>query len=307
MGFFYYVVLVSVKIQPMENNDQLHPFIFEDSPIRGNLVHLNSTYHLALANQQLPLIVKKALGELMAASALLTSTLKMDGVLVLQIQNKGQLKLLVVECSSNMNIRATAKWDGEIAEDANFLDLVKDGQCVITLDPTEGKPYQSIVPIEGNSIAEMLENYMLRSQQLETTLQLSCDSISASGLLLQKLPELPSHDADAWNRVSILANTVTDAELNTYAFEKLIMHLFNEEDVRLFDAKPTQFCCKCTRSGVSDMLKMLGKEEVDAVLAEQKKIEVNCDYCNKQYVFDHVDAATLFAKSNTAKASKSIH
>lgn len=303
MGF----LVADDKIQAMKENDQLHPFIFEESPIRGNLVHLNSTYSLALANQQLPLVVKKALGELMAASALLTSTLKMDGALVLQIQNKGQLKLLVVECSSNMNIRATAKWDGEIAEDTTFLDLIKDGQCVITLDPKEGKPYQGIVPIEGNSIASMLENYMLRSQQLETTLQLSCDGDSASGLLLQKLPELPSHDADAWNRISILANTVTNNELNTYDAEKLITHLFNEEDVRLFEAKSTQFYCKCTRTGVADMLKMLGKEEVDAVLAEQNAIEVNCDYCNKQYVFDQVDAAALFTDSSTGKASKSIH
>lgn len=299
--------MANAKIQAMKENDQLHPFIFEDSPIRGNLVHLDSTFKLALANQQLPMMVKKALGELMAASALLTSTLKMDGALVLQIQNKGQLKLLVVECNSNMNIRATAKWDGQIAEGANFLDHIKDGQCVITLDPKEGQPYQSIVPIEGSSIADMLENYMLRSQQLDTTLQLSCDGESASGLLLQKLPELSSHDADAWNRVNILANTVTESELNTYAAEKLITHLFHEEEVRLFDAKPTHFHCKCTRSGVSDMLKMLGKEEVDSILSEQNKIEINCDYCNKQYAFDHVDAAALFTESSTAKASKSIH
>jgi len=291
----------------MKTNDSLHSFIFEDAPIRGNLVHLNSTYSLSLASQQLPLVVKKALGELMAASALLTSTLKMEGALVLQIQNKGQLKLLVVECSSTMNIRATAKWDGEIAEEANFLDLIKDGQCVITLDQTEGKPYQSIVPIEGNSIAEMLESYMLRSQQLDTIIRLSCDGESASGLLLQKLPELPSHDADAWNRVSILANTVTDTELSTYSAAKLITHLFNEESVRLFGAKSTRFYCKCTRSGVGDMLNMLGKEEVDSILAEQRKIEVNCDYCNKQYVFDHVDAAALFTKGNSAEASKSLH
>lgn len=303
MGFF----VANDKIRHMRTDDQLHPFIFENAPIRGNLVHLNSAYALALANQQLPLVVKTALGELMVASALLTSTLKMDGALVLQIQNKGQLKLLVVECSANMDIRATAKWDGDIAEGASFLDLIKGGQCVITLDPEDGKPYQGIVPIEGNSIADMLENYMLRSQQLETTLKLSCDGESASGLLLQKLPELPSHDADAWNRVSILANTVTDNELNTYKAEKLITHLFNEEDVRLFDAKPTRFHCKCTREGVGDMLKMLGKEEVDTILTEQEKIEVNCDYCNKYYAFDQVDAAALFTVSSTAKISKSIH
>jgi len=286
--------------------DVLHPFIFEEMPIRGNLVHLNDTFNNALAHQALPDVIQKALGELMAASALLTSTLKMDGALVLQIQNNGQLKLLVVECSSNMDIRATAKWDGDIADDANFLDLIKDGQCVITLDPKEGKPYQGIVPVEGTSIADMLESYMLRSQQLETKLTLHCDGESANGLLLQKLPEQPSQDADAWNRINILANTLRDEELKGDSVETLIKQLFSEEDVRLFEPKPTHFRCKCTREGVADMLKMVGQQEVVSILEEQNAIEVNCDYCNKQYVFDRVDASALFTET-TANNSQSIH
>lgn len=293
----------------MKNKNLISHFVFENTPIRGNSVHINEAYRLALAHQVLPLVVKKALGQLMAASALLTSTLKMDGALVLQIQSKGQLKLLVVECTSDMTIRATAKWDGEIDDNANFLDMIKQGQCAITLDPKEGQPYQGIVPIEGTCIADMLENYMLRSQQLETKLQLSCDGESASGLLLQKLPEQPSDDmdTDAWNRIGILARTVTDEELNTYPADKLIKHLFNEEDVRLFDSKTIRFQCKCTREGVADMLKMVGKKEVEAILEEQKTIAVNCDYCNKQYLFDSVDATALFTENNTAKPSQSIH
>jgi len=292
----------------MNTNDALQPFIFEETPIRGNLVHLNATYQQALAHQELPLVIKKALGELMAASALLTSTLKMDGALVLQIQSNGQLKLLVVECGSDMRMRSTAKWDGEIADDADFLDLIKGGQCVITLDHKAGAPYQGIVPIEGDSIAGMLENYMLRSQQLETKLLLNCDGESANGFLLQKLPEQPSQDADAWNRVNILANTATEEELKTYTAEKLITHLFSEEDVRLFEAVPTSFHCKCTREGVADMLKMVGKDEVESILKEQEKIEVNCDYCNRHYAFDAVDAAALFTDNNTATApNKSVH
>ncbi len=287
--------------------DLLHQFLFEDMPIRGNIVHLNETFKNAVAHQALPLVVKKALGELMAASALLTSTLKMDGALVLQIQNKGQLKLLVVECSSDMHIRATAKWDGEIADNANFLELIKDGQCVITLDPKQGKPYQGIVPIEGACIADMLESYMLRSQQLDTKLKLSCDGESANGLLLQKLPEQPLQDADAWNRVSMLANTLDDLELRNHSTEKLIKLLFNEDDVRLFDPKLTRFRCKCTREGVADMLKMVGEDEVTSILDEQSTIEVNCDYCNKQYVFDRVDAKSLFTKGSTSNTSQSIH
>jgi molecular chaperone Hsp33 len=287
--------------------DLLHHFLFEDTPIRGNLVHLNSTYRFAVEHQDLPLVIKKALGELMAASALLTSTLKMDGAMILQIQTKGQLKLLVVECSSNLEIRATAKWDGDIVGDEHFLDLIKEGHCIITLDTKENEPYQGIVPIEGESIAVMLENYMLRSQQIDTKLWLSCDGENAAGLLLQKLPEELTTDTDAWNRITILANTVTENELQTNTAERMITNLFHEEDVRLFEAKPTRFYCKCSRVKVSGMLQMLGKNEVESILIEQEKIKVNCDFCNKEYAFDAVDAATLFASNPVLKSNQSIH
>ena len=287
--------------------DSLHHFLFENTPIRGNLVHLSDTYNAALAHQQLPFVVKKALGELMAASALLISTLKMNGAMVLQIQTKGQLKLLVVECSSNLEMRATAKWEGEIADDADFLTLIKEGHCIITLDTKNSEPYQGIVPIEGVSIAEMLENYMRRSQQIDTKLWLSCDGNSAAGLLLQKLPEQESQDADAWNRVTILADTVTTQELLTESAERILTTLFYEEDVRLFEANSVRFYCQCTRENVGKMLQMLGQEEVESILSEQEKIEINCDFCNKQYLFDAVDAATLFTDSPVVKNSKAIH
>lgn len=287
--------------------DSLHHFLFENTPIRGNLVHLNDTYNAALAHQQLPFVVKKALGELMAASALLISTLKMNGAMVLQIQTKGQLKLLVVECSSDLEMRATAKWEGEIADDADFLTLIKEGHCIITLDTKNSEPYQGIVPIEGVSIAEMLESYMLRSQQIDTKLWLSCDGKSAAGLLLQKLPEQEAQDVDAWNRITILADTVRDQELQTESAERILTTLFYEEDVRLFEANSVRFYCQCTRENVGKMLQMLGQEEVESILSEQEKIEINCDFCNKQYLFDAVDAATLFTDNPVVKNSKAIH
>ena len=206
-----------------------------------------------LQHQTLPTVLKQALGELMAASALLSATLKMDGALVLQLQSKSALKLLVVECSSDLNIRATAKWDDTLTEEMNnypFVELVKHGQFVITLDPIEGEAYQGIVPIEGTTIAEMLQNYMLRSQQIDTSLWLHSDGESASGMLLQKLPNLSELDADAWNRLNILADTVTHDELQNLAPEILLTRLFAEEDVRLFEAKPTQFRCSCSKAKV---------------------------------------------------------
>jgi len=291
--------------------DSLQHFLFENTPIRGNIVHLNHTYQQVFQHQTLPVVLKQALGELMAASALLSATLKMDGAMVLQLQSKGALKLLVVECSSTLEMRATAKWAGEITSET-FLDLIQNGQFVITLDPKQGEAYQGIVPIEGKTISEMLENYMQRSQQIDTSLWLHCDGENASGLLLQKLPEQLEQDHlyqdhDAWNRLNHLATTVTNTELQNLAPEQLLTRLFFEEDVRLFESKPTQFHCSCSKKKVSVMLRMLGADEVNSILAERENIEVNCDFCNKQYVFDAVDAVALFASEPVIKLSHSKH
>ena len=292
------------------SRDTLHHFLFENQlsqpmPIRGNLVHLNHTFQQAMQHQSLPQVLKIALGELMAASALLSATLKMDGTLVLQLQSKGALKLLVVECSHDLHLRATAKWDQTLTaeiEGFSFIELVKHGQFVITLDPNIGEAYQGIVPTEGETIAQMLQNYMLRSQQIDTSLWLHCDGESASGMLLQKLPNQILQntfelDADAWNRMNILADTVTNDELKNLPPETLLTRLFAEEDVRLFEAKPTQFRCSCSKTKVGNMLRLLGADEVNSILAEQGKIQaviqVNCDFCNKQYVFDAIDATQI--------------
>jgi molecular chaperone Hsp33 len=274
--------------------DSLQHFLFENTPIRGNIVHLNHTYQQVLQHQTLPLVLKQALGELMAASALLSATLKMEGTMVLQLQSKGALKLLVVECSSTLEMRATAKWDeARLDEITNgtFLNLVKNGQFVITLDPKEGEAYQGIVAIEGETIAEMLQHYMLRSQQIDTSLWLHCDGETASGMLLQKLPEQLELDADAWNRLNILANTITNDELQTLAPKQL----------------PTKFQCSCSKTKVGAMLRMLGVDEVNSILNERDNIEVNCDFCNKQYLFDAVDAAALFTNEIVVNVSASTH
>jgi len=299
-------------------NDTLNRFLFENTPVRGNIVNLTNTFQLALNKQHLPAGLKRALGELMAASALLTATLKMNGSLVLQIQSKGALKLLVVECTSDFGIRATAKWSGQISDDQNLFDLIEHGQFVITLDPKDGgQTYQGIVPIEGNDISTILENYMLRSEQIDTKIWLCCDGNSAAGMLLQKLPDIMNqvtqseesieHDLDAWNRVGHLADTVTDDELLHLPTETLIHRLFHEEDVRLFEASNTKFFCSCTRASVANMLRMLGNGEITAILEEQGKIEVNCDFCNTHYQFDKVDAAQLMVSDVVAQGSKEVH
>jgi molecular chaperone Hsp33 len=298
----------------MENHqDALQRFVFESTPVRGNIVNLSQTFKQALHQQQMPAGLRRSLGELMAASALLSATLKMRGSLVLQIQSKGLLKLLVVECNSDFGIRATAKWDGAVTDTQDLFELIEQGQCMITLDPKdEGQAYQGIVPLEGNSISEVLENYMMRSEQIDTRIWLSCNGDSAAGMLLQKLPETvnqitTTHDLDTWNRVSQLANTLTDSELLNLPAETLLTRLFHQEEVRLFEQSPTQFYCSCSRESVANMLRMLGNEELESIIEERGEIEVNCDFCNTLYRFDKIDAAQLLTAEPLNPPSSAMH
>ena len=303
----------------MKNNlDTLQRFVFENSAVRGNLVNLTQTLNLALNQQQLPKGLRKALGELMAASALLAATLKMNGALVMQIQSTGTLKLLVVECTTitgeALKMRATAKWSEDISDEQDLFELVEHAQFMITLDPKEGgQAYQGIVPLEGSSIITALENYMLRSEQIDTRIFLSCDGDSAAGMLIQKLPETMNQltldrDEDTWARVGHLASTVTDDELLHLPTETLLTRLFHQEDVRLFEPTATEFFCSCSRDSVSNMLRMLGDEEILSIIEERGNIEVNCDFCNALYTFDKVDAAQLLvSEAAVVTPSAKIH
>ena len=298
------------------DHDTLQRFLFEHTAIRGNIVNLTNTLQLALNKQHLPTGLKQALGELMAASALLTATLKMNGSLILQLQSKGILKLLVVECNATFGIRATAKWSGDVKDNQTLFDLLEHGQFVITLDPKDGgQTYQGIVPLEGENISAMLENYMLRSEQIDTRIWLCYDGNSAAGMLLQKLPEASHQEInhehheydDAWNRICHLAETIRDKELLDLPTETILKRLFHEEDVRLFEASNTQFFCSCSRTSVASMLRMLGQDEINSILEEQGKIEVNCDFCNAHYRFDPVDAAQLLASDTSTKLNSNVH
>lgn len=286
----------------MNTTDSLQHFLFDNTPIRGNVVKLDATIQQALAHQQLPSVIGNALCELMTASALLIATLKMEGAMILQLQSKGALKLLVVECNSNLEMRATAKWQADSlkngAQEKPFLSLIEQGQFVITLDPTNHEPYQGIVPIEGDSIAVMLENYMLRSQQIDTRLWLYAKGHQSAGMLIQKLPQQTEQDADQWHRINQLANTLSNEELLSLDAEEILTRLFHEEEVRVFQPRPVQAFCSCSADNVANMLVMVGKAEVESVIAEQGSIDVHCDFCNKHYVFDEQEALALF--DNTA-------
>ena len=304
------------NIPEISQPDSLHKFLFEHAPIRGELVHLDNAWRSVLDRHDYPEVLRNMMGELTVAAVLLAATLKLKGSLVLQIMGKGAIKLLVVECSGDMQLRATAKWSGDLSQ-GSFAELIGNGQFVITLDPKDGgQPYQGIVEIEGNSVADIMQNYMSHSEQLETRLWLTADSQHAAGMLLQKLPDTSNqyadeqaepHDADAWRRAVILADTLKAEELLSLPAKKLIQRLYSEDDIRLFDAQPVAFHCSCSRDNVAKMLQMLGREEVDSILAERENIEVHCEFCNQRYEFDKVDAEMMFVDAIVLPPSEARH
>jgi molecular chaperone Hsp33 len=288
-------------------NDSLQRFIFEGVPVRGEIVHLDATWRAVLERHEYPEPLRAVLGELMAAAALLSATLKFDGSLILQMQGSGTVKLIVVECTSEQTMRATAKWDGELSG-GSFRELVGDGRFVITIAPSDGKQtYQGIVELAGESVSQVLEHYMAASEQLETRLWLGADGAQAAGMLLQRVPGSESGDPDAWNRAVTLGGTVTDRELLTLPARQIIRRLFHEEDVRVFDARIVSFRCSCSRERVVNMLRLLGHAEVRSIVAERGEVDVNCEFCNKRYALDAVDAEQIFAAEVVTPAATTRH
>lgn len=302
--------LRTMKMKP--HPDSLQRFLFEQSHVRGELVHLDDAWREVLKRHDYPPALREVMGELMAAAVLLAAMLKLKGSLILQIQGRGPVTLLVVECDGELNVRATAKWQGEL-DGIGFAQMVGEGRFVITLDPRDGgQTYQGIVELDGNSVAEVLQNYMLRSDQLETRLWLTADDRGAAGLLLQKMPgdggyAFEEQDDDMWQRATMLTETLKREELLGLPALQLIRRLYSEEDVRLFDAQHVAFRCTCSRDRVARMLKMLGWDEVQSVLAERGMVEVRCEFCNHQYLFDKVDAEQVFAAEVLLDGSGAVH
>lgn len=279
----------------MSQHDTLQRFLFDGAPVRGALVRLDGAWQQVLARRAYPAPLKNILGQMMAAAQLMSANLKFDGALILQLHGSGPLRLAVVECNHDRTVRATAKWDGDLPE-APILDLLGGaGQFVITLEPKldKSQTWQGIVALEGDSIGQMLENYMLRSEQLDTRLVLASNDSTAAGMLLQRLPD--GHgEPEGWDRVRILGGTLQADELLTLPAADILHRLFHEETVRVFEPEAVSFSCNCSRERVGNMLKMLGGQEVGEVLVEQGSVEIVCDYCNQHYVFDEEDANELF-------------
>lgn len=294
----------------MDSHDILQRFLFDGTPARGALVRLDNAWQQVLKHRTYPAPLRKVIGELMAAAELMAANIKFDGTLILQLHGTGLLRLVVVECNQDRTIRATAKWDEEQPlPDLPLAELLgQNGRFVLTLEPKVDKSqtWQGIVALEGDTVAQMLENYMLRSEQLETTLVLSATDTTAAGLLLQRLPEGHGEE-EGWDRVRMLGRTLKEDELQSLSAADILHRLFHEETVRVFETEKVSFACNCSRERVGGMLKMLGGQEVAEVLLEQGSVEIVCDFCYQRYVYDEEDVNDLFQYNVVDAVRESRH
>jgi molecular chaperone Hsp33 len=299
----------------MRDRDCLHRFMFERYPIRGHLVHLDAAWRALIEHRDYPTAIRDVLGEAVAASLLLAATIKFQGVLSLQMQGDGPVHLLLAQCTGGLGVRGLARYRETAG--VEISDLIGAGNLTVTLETDDGaRRYQGIVPLSGRRLAESLQVYFENSEQLPTRLWLHADSLGVSGMLLQKLPSAelragPAADSaaidDAWQRVQLIGETLTPEEMHTLADVEILHRLFNEDDVRLFEPAPVYFRCRCSRERVGSMLQGLGEAESRSVLAEQGKVEVHCDFCNRAYVFDAVDIAQLFNAGVPSDRGSSVH
>ena len=279
----------------MSEQDSFQRFIFEDMGVRGELVRLDHSWHSVLDRHPYPANVGSQLGQALAAVVLLSATIKFKGSLILQAQSQGPLHTLVAQATHQRIIRGLAQWREEVPR-GSLAEIYGPGRLALTIQNEGAEPYQGIVALDGSNLAEALQTYFSLSEQLATRLWLAADGDRAAGLLLQELPERHG-DPDDWNRVTLLADTITERELLRLPGEELLYRLFNEERVRLFEPESVTFRCTCSRERIETLLRGLGRDEVEAILQEKGEVDVTCEFCNRRYVFDAVDAHALFAST----------
>jgi len=287
--------------------DSLHRFLFENFPVHGKLVHLDKSWQAIQDCYDYPQPVRRILGETLAATALLASTVKFNGQITLQLQGDGPLKLVVIHCSNDLVLRGLARWDGQL-EDVPLDQLMGNGKLVISIENNaDNQRYQGVVPVSGSTVAECLQEYFDRSEQLPTRLWLVSDDKAAAGLLLQLMPDgaLASSE-NFWRRVCLLAATIKPEELLELSEREILHRLFNEDDLRLFDRLPLSFRCSCNRARVEDMLKRLGADQIHSMIEEQGGVSVRCEFCNKGYEFDRIDSEELLL-SDHPPGGRTLH
>jgi molecular chaperone Hsp33 len=283
------------------SSDFVVRFLLEELDIRGAFVRLEDVWRSLQARRDYCGTVRDLLGEMTATAVLVAGNLKQPGRLTFQLQGHGPIRMLVIDCTDELHLRGMAQAAAEVAP-ASVSQLFGDGRLTLILQNESARePYQSLVPVAGDSIAQVFEHYLAQSEQQPARLWLATEEQYACGLFLQKLPGADARDADGWSRIELLAGTVTPEELRSLPAETLLGRLFPEEAVRLFKPKPVVYDCPEDRDKVSEMLRSLGRAEVESILAEQGEIVVHDDICNHEYRFDADDLDELFPPESAAK------
>ncbi|XKY16082.1 Hsp33 family molecular chaperone HslO [Stutzerimonas stutzeri] len=298
---------------PMLESDNTQRFLFDDTDVRGEWVGLERSYAEVLAKHAYPEQVAQLLGELLAAAALLVGTLKFEGLMVLQARSAGPVPLLMVECSSDREVRGIARYhEDQLTPGATLSELMPEGVLAMTIDPANGQRYQGIVGLDGVTLAESLSSYFASSEQLPTRFWLAADGRRACGMLLQQLPADRIRDGEereaSWEHLRTLADTLSTEELLGLNSETILHRLYHQEQVRLFEPRPIVFRCSCSRERSASAVMSLGQDDAEQLLQEQGgAITIDCQFCNHSYRFDAADIAQLFAGAGTEGPSGTRH
>jgi len=276
--------------------DYVQRFLFEDLDIRGRLVCLTSAWQSMLEGRGYPGDIVGLLGHTTALNVLLGANQKGAGRVTMQVQGSGPVKLLVSDCTAELRIRGMAHYEQPLVSVASEKTLLGNGKLSVTLEDVQsGQFYQSLVPLEGETLAQIFEHYLSQSEQLPAFLRLYADSNALCGLLLEKLPGADLRDPDGWNRVTHLAATITLDETRDAQPYDLLTRVFPEELMRVFRLYAVEYHCPYDEDRVKDMLRGLGREEVESILAEQGEVVIRNEMCNHEYRFDARAVKEMFS------------
>lgn len=300
----------------MIEKDALQRFIFDTAPVRGELVHLDESYKTIIEQHPYPEPIRQLLGQALSVAALLTAVIKFSGRLTVQFRGKGNLKLLLAQSDNHFNLRGLVKWEGDLSY-ADLMESFNEGVLVIMLDSgtTKRTSYQGIVPWRGNSFVESIEGYFMDSEQLATRIWLSVSDHAAAGLLLQVLPgnekNMQGLEKEImnvhWERLSAMTSSLNQHDLLNLDHENLLRKIYQGEQIRLFPSAPIAFKCTCSRRRGEEAIAIMGEEEANDELKTHHVIVVTCDFCNKEYTFDKVDVAKIFAGKDLPPTDTHIH
>ncbi len=288
----------------MSDRDFIRRFMFEGLDIRGALVRFGDGWQGMLRGRSYGAVATRLLGEVCVVTLVIAGQLKQSARLTVQVRGHGPVGTLVVDCDQQLRLRGMANAPADL-DDGPIGALLGDGHLVMTLQTDEAAtPYQSLVPLEGTTIAAVFEHYLQQSEQQPAALWLYADHECASGLFLQKMPDADKRDTDGWSRVRHLAATVTAAEMKTLTPEMLLGRLFAEEaatgGIRMFDPVTPRHHCPRDEEKLRRLVLSLGRTEVDAILRERGELHIHDDMCNHDYRFSALDIELLFGDAPPA-------